>query len=208
MSAVMLFLILTAQVLTIIAGLFKLWYDHNRIRKFAALPPKKVELNREKSIIRSLSRRHKKTEMTEKRPRVIDDGVEIPFGIRAIESGIEVDGVWISRSNTPVRLPSSLRSSSNTDLEAGMQSFSSLPSSRPVSRVVLPRTASQDSNLSEPSSADLMTQSGGLRYPPHSYSRYENTRVFRKSRAMNSSDNVSRPVSSYGAYYDSITAWQ
>ncbi len=27
---------------------------------------------------------------------------DIPFGIRAIQSGIEVDGVWISRSNTPV----------------------------------------------------------------------------------------------------------
>ncbi|KAJ4367488.1 hypothetical protein N0V83_007071 [Neocucurbitaria cava] len=27
---------------------------------------------------------------------------EIPFGIRAIQSGIEIDGVWISRSNTPV----------------------------------------------------------------------------------------------------------
>jgi hypothetical protein len=27
---------------------------------------------------------------------------DIPFGIRALESGIEVDGVWISRSNTPV----------------------------------------------------------------------------------------------------------
>ena len=27
--------------------------------------------------------------------------VKIPFGVRAIESGIEVDGVWISRSNTP-----------------------------------------------------------------------------------------------------------
>ena len=26
---------------------------------------------------------------------------EIPFGIRAIQSGIEVDGVWISRTNTP-----------------------------------------------------------------------------------------------------------
>lgn len=25
----------------------------------------------------------------------------VPFGVRAIESGIEVDGVWISRSNTP-----------------------------------------------------------------------------------------------------------
>ena len=32
-----------------------------------------------------------------------NDRVEgIPFGVRAIESGIEVDGVWISRSNTPV----------------------------------------------------------------------------------------------------------
>ena len=30
------------------------------------------------------------------------DRVEgIPFGVRAIESGLEVDGVWISRSNTP-----------------------------------------------------------------------------------------------------------
>lgn len=27
---------------------------------------------------------------------------DVPFGIRAIESGIEIDGVWISRSNTPV----------------------------------------------------------------------------------------------------------
>lgn len=35
---------------------------------------------------------------------------DIPFGIRAIESGIEIDGVWISRSNTPV---ASSRSSIN-----------------------------------------------------------------------------------------------
>lgn len=28
-------------------------------------------------------------------------GGEVPFGIRAIESGIEVAGVWVSRSNTP-----------------------------------------------------------------------------------------------------------
>lgn len=27
---------------------------------------------------------------------------EIPFGIRAIQSGIEIDGVWISRTNTPI----------------------------------------------------------------------------------------------------------
>ena len=35
-------------------------------------------------------------------------GVAVPFGVRAIESGIEVEGVWISRSNTPA--PSSPRS--------------------------------------------------------------------------------------------------
>jgi hypothetical protein len=36
------------------------------------------------------------------RQRQEDTKDEIPFGIRAIQSGIEVDGVWISRSNTPV----------------------------------------------------------------------------------------------------------
>ncbi|TGO47846.1 hypothetical protein BCON_0261g00130 [Botryotinia convoluta] len=29
-------------------------------------------------------------------------GVDIPFGVRAIQSGIQVDGIWISGTNTPV----------------------------------------------------------------------------------------------------------
>jgi len=37
----------------------------------------------------------------------------IPFGIRAIESGIEVDGIWISPSATPI-LPASGESSSGS----------------------------------------------------------------------------------------------
>jgi hypothetical protein len=32
---------------------------------------------------------------------------KIPFGIRALESGVEVAGVWISRSNTPYGSPAS-----------------------------------------------------------------------------------------------------
>ena len=36
----------------------------------------------------------------------------IPFGVRAIESGIEVDGIWVSRSNTSI--PGSLRSLQNS----------------------------------------------------------------------------------------------
>jgi hypothetical protein len=34
-------------------------------------------------------------------------GNSIPFGVRALESGIEVDGIWISRSNSPI--PESLK---------------------------------------------------------------------------------------------------
>lgn len=42
--------------------------------------------------------------------RAHDD--EIPFGIRALESGVEVTGVWISQSNTPApSSPNSLRGS-------------------------------------------------------------------------------------------------
>ncbi len=33
---------------------------------------------------------------------------DIPFGVRAIQNGIEVDGIWISQTNTPI--PSELRS--------------------------------------------------------------------------------------------------
>lgn len=45
----------------------------------------------------------KKTRLTEVRRtglRVRRDN-DIPFGVRAIESGIEVDGIWISRPTTP-----------------------------------------------------------------------------------------------------------
>lgn len=42
-------------------------------------------------------------------PRTSD---EIPFGIRAIEQGCQVDGVWISKKNTPLQTPRSSRASS------------------------------------------------------------------------------------------------
>ncbi|KAF2088786.1 hypothetical protein K490DRAFT_38191 [Saccharata proteae CBS 121410] len=41
-----------------------------------------------------------------------DDEQEVPFGIRAIQSGIEVDGIWISGNNTPA--PSSPASSASS----------------------------------------------------------------------------------------------
>lgn len=203
--------VLTLQVVTIVAGCVKLCYDHWRIRQYIKNPPK-VELNREKSIIRSLSRKSK-TPTIQKRPRVVNDGVEIPFGIRAIESGIEVEGVWISRSNTSLTLPASRESSGNSlwnlqnistsDIsyrtEPNMQSRPLMSTWRPQSRI-MDRSISQDSIASDLESGGMIAQPDAARYPPHSYMRYENGRYFRKSRAMNSSDNLSRPVSSYGAY--------
>lgn len=53
-------------------------------------------------------------------------GSNVPFGIRAIESGVKVEGVWISRSNSPA---------------------SSRPSSITSSRRYLPSTKSQASLL-------------------------------------------------------------
>lgn len=43
---------------------------------------------------------------------------EIPFGVRAIQSGIEVDGIWISRPNTPDE--SKRASSATLNLESAL----------------------------------------------------------------------------------------
>jgi hypothetical protein len=78
---------------------------------------------------------------------------EIPFGIRAIQSGIEVDGVWISRSNTPVG--SSRASIISEKLPRG-SNYGSNYGSYNNSQLELPKTAvlssSRDSSRA-PSSA-------------------------------------------------------
>ena len=70
----------------IIIGCFKVVYNHYRLRKYTKLAAVKEQ--------------HRQA--IQQRPSVrARKGREIPFGIRAIESGVEVDGVWISKSNTP-----------------------------------------------------------------------------------------------------------
>lgn len=70
----------------ILLGCLKLVYNHWRLRKYTALAAAKAAQRQEMQHTPSVRRRK---------------GPDVPFGIRAIESGIEVDGVWISRSNTP-----------------------------------------------------------------------------------------------------------
>ncbi|EMD88323.1 hypothetical protein COCHEDRAFT_1227496, partial [Bipolaris maydis C5] len=86
----MTFVLACGIVLTIFIGFIKLAFDKRKLRKYS-----KVDKGK----------RAQSPEMLEAQPvtQVNEDAKdEIPFGIRAIQSGIEVDGVWISRTNTPV----------------------------------------------------------------------------------------------------------
>ncbi|KAL9120217.1 MAG: hypothetical protein Q9187_003231 [Circinaria calcarea] len=82
----MCFVLGCAIVLTILAGCVKLVHKHRQLRRYTAIAAKKKEEQQEIQHAAQLQRGR---------------GVPIPFGVRAIESGIEVDGVWISRTNTP-----------------------------------------------------------------------------------------------------------
>ncbi|KAI1840515.1 hypothetical protein JX266_013301 [Neoarthrinium moseri] len=81
----MTFVLACSIVLTFFAGLGKLWWINRSTRKHEILDEEK------KSRMAEIQ----KTGVTlRKRP-------DIPFGVRAIQSGIEVDGIWISRPGTP-----------------------------------------------------------------------------------------------------------
>ena len=109
-------------VITIFLGLLKLWYDRSKIRKYSKVDKGKTAATPEMLESQPVQQVHAE-EMKD----------DIPFGVRAIESGIEIDGVWISRTNTPVgssrasiisenRLP---RSFNNSALELPQMSYAS-----------------------------------------------------------------------------------
>ncbi|KAF2686491.1 hypothetical protein K458DRAFT_198719 [Lentithecium fluviatile CBS 122367] len=156
----MTFVLACGIVATVFVGLCKLWYDQRKIRKYT-----KVEKGKQAQTPEMLEAQREETK---------DD---IPFGIRAIESGIEIDGVWISRSNTPVtssrssitgvQLPRSYNSS-QLELPQAMAQGSSRNSSRAPSSfdvaVNAERINSNDSRASSPRArqppADCCTKCG------------------------------------------------
>ncbi|KAG0135377.1 hypothetical protein HOY82DRAFT_149065 [Tuber indicum] len=84
----MLLLLAIGMVCVLFAGVSKMTYTKLRVRKYA----KKAE-----------ARRSHLQNMRESRHVIDLRSDEIPFGIRAIEAGIEVEGVVISRPPTPTR---------------------------------------------------------------------------------------------------------
>lgn len=200
---------LTFQVITIILGSLKLWYTHWRVRKYTAIEKlaTKASVIREKSIIRSLSTRPKNAPKRQKshryEPRLLE-GNDVPFGIRALESGIAVEGVWDSRVNTPA----GSRESSLNNIGATRQSATvdasrierqqmlsqnnTSPSASATSSQAFARAVSAEILQSQPSSPKIAATRARSRYPPHSYARYNGSH---RSKTTNTLGSLSTPES-------------
>ena len=80
------------------AGLVKLWWNNRLMRKQEILDEEK----------RARYTEMRRSGISAKRTN------EIPFGVRALQSGIEVDGIWISRPATPNEIAAAKLASSTT----------------------------------------------------------------------------------------------
>ncbi|KAF2856143.1 hypothetical protein T440DRAFT_99140 [Plenodomus tracheiphilus IPT5] len=86
----MTFVLAAGIFVTIILGFMKVAYNRYRLRKYS-----KVDKGKQAQTPEMLEAQPVTQVTTETKD-------EVPFGIRAIQSGIEIEGVYISRSNTPV----------------------------------------------------------------------------------------------------------
>ncbi|KAJ8132807.1 hypothetical protein O1611_g819 [Lasiodiplodia mahajangana] len=89
------FVLAAGIVAVFFIGWAKLWWMQRLLKKHALIDEEKRV--RQTTLRKSGLRR-----------------VEIPFGVRAIQSGVEVEGIWISRPVTPTGARSSGRASSTT----------------------------------------------------------------------------------------------
>ncbi len=181
-------LILTLQVVVILLGCIKLAYTHWRVRKYTALEARQG------------------VQMRERVPP--DEEQAIPFGIRAIESGIRVDGVWISGRTSAV---TSAAASPAPSIRSERLAPGQLPTSMSeASRVAAPPTTSAPPPGSRPSSVDLSSmyerrasaevpvprpaspKPTRQKRPPPSLSRYSHRHLFRSSPNLNVLDGMER----------------
>lgn len=161
----MTFVLACGIVVTIIVGLIKLRYDNYRIAKYSKVQRKEKPTPTPEML-----------EAQREEPSTKEE--DIPFGIRAIESGIEVDGVWISRSNTPAgsSAASSLNearlghSQNNSQIELPRPAYAS--SSRESSRA--PSTRTPSSAFERATSAERIPSDSRSSSPgrSHGQSRY------------------------------------
>ncbi|KAI0489540.1 hypothetical protein F4859DRAFT_155308 [Xylaria cf. heliscus] len=92
------FVLAAGIVAVFFIGWVKLWWMQRLLKKHALLDEEK------------------RVRQMELRKSGIPTGrrVDIPFGVRAIQSGVEIEGIWISRPVTPMEPRSSSKASSTT----------------------------------------------------------------------------------------------
>ncbi|KAI4124934.1 MAG: hypothetical protein LQ338_004558 [Usnochroma carphineum] len=166
-------------VTVIFGGLIKLAHTHWKLRKYTALAKTKAA-QKEEAIQRAPSAARRKKDN------------EIPFGVRAIESGIEVDGVWISRSNTPANsTPGSPHLSVNKE-----------PIAQSPAAAQPPRTFDRASTVSNMSRLEMPPAAHGHPRPGTRSTSSTYTRVSGNpfERSISSERSPSRPGSSYTEY--------
>ncbi|KAI9682626.1 MAG: hypothetical protein M1822_006924 [Bathelium mastoideum] len=123
------FILACGIIVALVLGAFKLAYSHWRIRKYSRVAAGKRE-GLPAPLIPLRNTR--------------DGEIEIPFGIRAIEQGIEVEGVYISRPNTPASSPTQSRLSlraepaTTTDMIASDTSEQAQSQIEPVAAIMVP----------------------------------------------------------------------
>ncbi|KAI4142203.1 MAG: hypothetical protein L6R39_005046 [Caloplaca ligustica] len=151
-------------------------HTHWKLRKYTALAKTKAA-QKEEAIQRAPSAARRKKDN------------EVPFGVRAIESGIEVDGVWISRSNTPANsTPGSPALSANkgsaAQAPAAAQAYASpdrASTASNMSRLEIPQAAHGHPRLGPRSSTSTHTRGSSNPF----------------ERSVSSEQLPSRPASSY-----------
>lgn len=156
--------------------MIKLAHTHWKLRKYTALAKTKAA-QKEEAIQRAPSAARRKKDN------------EVPFGVRAIESGIEVDGVWISRSNTPANsTPGSPALSANkgsaAQAPAAAQAYASpdrASTASNMSRLEIPQAAHGHPRLGPRSSTSTHTRGSSNPF----------------ERSVSSEQLPSRPASSY-----------
>ncbi|KAG8533267.1 uncharacterized protein KY384_002050 [Bacidia gigantensis] len=82
----MCFVLASGIIVVIALGCLKLTYNHWRLRKYTKIRADRLARRLETQHSASVRRGRAK---------------EVPFGVRALEKGVEVEGVWNSKVNTP-----------------------------------------------------------------------------------------------------------
>ncbi|EKG19435.1 hypothetical protein MPH_03298 [Macrophomina phaseolina MS6] len=187
----MTFVLACAIVLTIGIGWIKVLHTNRKLKKLSK--PVGARADQEPQMVEAAAVPRRKS------------GDEIPFGIRAIQSGIEVDGIWISGTNTPV--PSSPTQSAHDKPEASGSNSrpmstleippaagpSSGPSSRPSScgppsasfdRAASTERVASHSRDSSPGSSASGQRARQHRPPPTAYTRYSQASMLRHSATL------------------------